>query len=192
MFDELKKISRASEASSAFNSQRGRSMPVAVLLVFVVLLSAGSGIYAGASFFAQQAPVVTITTTIYTTTTSWTTSIIWSTVTQVVQGVLTTIEYTTSTSTIFATATTTTASTLTLYTVTVIVNDSYGSPVYGAYVYLDGVLKGTTDISGKLVIADVTSGSHTLTVTKAGFVNASQVVTVAGDTSITITLRSRW
>jgi hypothetical protein len=71
-----------------------------MLLILVVLLSAGSGLYAGASFFPQQAPNVTTTTTIYTTTTSWTTSTIWSTVTSVVQGVLTTIEYTTSTSTV--------------------------------------------------------------------------------------------
>jgi preprotein translocase subunit SecG len=86
---------------------KGRSIPVAVLLISVVLLSTGSGIYAGASFFAQQAPNVTITTTIYTTTTWWTTSTIWSTVTQVVKGVLTTVQYTTSTSTITITGTTT-------------------------------------------------------------------------------------
>ena len=92
MFEELKKISTA-----AF---RGRSIPVAILLILVVLLSAGSGLYAGASFFAQQAPNVTVTTTIFTTTTSWTTSTIWSTVTSVIQGVWTTVEYTTSTSTV--------------------------------------------------------------------------------------------
>jgi hypothetical protein len=74
-----------------------------MLLILVVLVSAGSGVYAGASFFAQQAPGVTVTTTIYTTTTSWTTSTIWSTVTAVVQGVLTTIEYTTSTNTVTVT-----------------------------------------------------------------------------------------
>jgi preprotein translocase subunit SecG len=68
VFEELKKISTA-----AF---RGRSIPVAMLLILVVLLSAGSGLYAGASFFPQQAPNVTITTTIFTTTTSWTTSTI--------------------------------------------------------------------------------------------------------------------
>jgi len=77
-----------------------RSIPVAVLLVLVVLLSASSGLYAGASFFAQQAQNVTVTTTILTTTTSWTTSTIWSTVTAVVLGVWTTVQYTTSTSTI--------------------------------------------------------------------------------------------
>jgi hypothetical protein len=77
---------------------------MAVLLVLVVLLSLGSGLYAGASFFPQQAPNVTVTTTIFTTTTSWTTSTIWSTVTSVVYGVWTTIQYTTSTSTVTLTA----------------------------------------------------------------------------------------
>jgi preprotein translocase subunit SecG len=99
--NRLKKNSH--EASPLLNDRRGRAIPVAVLLIFVVLLSMGSGIYASASFFAQQAPNVTVTTTIYTTTTSWTTSTIWSTVTQVVQGVLTTIDYTTSTSTVTVT-----------------------------------------------------------------------------------------
>jgi hypothetical protein len=74
---------------------------VAVLLIFVVLLSIGSGFYASASYFAQQAPTdVTVTTIVYTTTTSWTTSTIWSTVTSVVYGVWTTVQYTTSTSTV--------------------------------------------------------------------------------------------
>jgi hypothetical protein len=91
----LKKSSKAGD--SVF---KGRSIPVAVLLVFVVLLSAGSAFYAGASFFPQQAPNVTITTTIFTTTTSWTTSTIWSTVTSVVEGIWTTVQYTTSTSTV--------------------------------------------------------------------------------------------
>lgn len=94
----MKKSSRAD--GSAFDNRRSRSVLMAVLLVLVVLLSLGSGLYAGASFFPQQAPNVTITTTIYTTTTSWMTSTVWSTITQVVLGVLTTIEYTTSTSTV--------------------------------------------------------------------------------------------
>ena len=87
----------------ARDNRRSRSVLVAVLLILVVLLSAGSGLYAGA-FFAQQAPNVTITTTIFTTTTSWTTSTIWSTVTAVVQGVLTVVTYTTSTSTVTVTS----------------------------------------------------------------------------------------
>jgi preprotein translocase subunit SecG len=99
VFENLKKISRA--VGSVF---KGRSIPVAVLLIVVVLLSAGSGIYAGASFFAQQANV-TITTTIYTTTIIWTTSTIWFTVTSTVLGVLTTVTYTTITSTTTMTGT---------------------------------------------------------------------------------------
>jgi len=98
----LKKSSRAD--GSASHNRRRRSVLVAVLLIFVALLSVGSGLYAGTSFFPQQAPNVTITTTILTTTTQWTTSTIWSTLTAVVQGVLTTVQYTTSTSTVTVTA----------------------------------------------------------------------------------------
>ena len=76
-----------------------------MLLILVVLISAASGTYVGASFFPQQAPNVTVTTTIYTTTTSWTTSTIWSTMTSVVYGVWTTVQYTTSTSTVTVTDT---------------------------------------------------------------------------------------
>jgi hypothetical protein len=94
--EELKNFSRA--------ILKRRAIPVTVLLILTILLSVGSGLYAGASFFAQQAPNVTITTTIFTTTTSWTTSTIWSTVTEVVQGILTTVEYTTSTSTVTLTS----------------------------------------------------------------------------------------
>jgi preprotein translocase subunit SecG len=104
VFEQLKKENKPSEANSSPKAQ-SRSIPVAVLLLFVVLLSAGSGIYAGASFFAQQASHVTVTTTIYTTTTSWTTSTVWSTVTSTVLGILTTVTYTTSTSTVTVTGT---------------------------------------------------------------------------------------
>jgi preprotein translocase subunit SecG len=98
VFEKLKKNSKANDSPVKW-----RSISVAALLVLVVLLSASTGIYAGASFFAQQAPNVTITTTTFTTTTSWTTSTIWSTVTSVVQGVWTTVQYTTSTSTVTVT-----------------------------------------------------------------------------------------
>ena len=84
MFHELKKNTRHGDLG--LGDKRARSAPVAALLIFAVLLSAASGIYAGASFFPQQASNVTITTTIYTTTTSWTTSTIWSTLTTVVPG----------------------------------------------------------------------------------------------------------
>jgi hypothetical protein len=106
VFEQLKKCSRSNETSTRLNDRRARSVPVAALLVFAVLLSASSGVYAGASFFPQQSPNVTVTTTVYSTATSWTTLIIWSTVTQVVQGVLTTATYTTSTSTVTVTAST--------------------------------------------------------------------------------------
>jgi hypothetical protein len=108
VFEQLKKDSGRKEAGSGLSGHRVRSIPVAMLLILVVLVSAGSGVYAGASYFAQQAPGVTVTTTLFTTTTSWTTSTIWSTVTEVVQGILTNIEYTTSTSTVTVTGSTST------------------------------------------------------------------------------------
>ena len=181
----MKKNNGSNKASSAVNAHRHGSIPVAVLLIFVVLLSS-SGAYAGASFLAQQAPNVTVTTTIYTTTTLWTSSTIWSTMTETVEGVLTTIEYTTSTSTI-----TVTSSSSALFTLTVNVRSS-SSPVYGASVNLDGILKGTTNSQGRLIISGVTAGSHTVTVTKTGFRTASQAVYVAADTSTTITLTSKY
>jgi hypothetical protein len=88
---------------SPLDSRQFHSVLAAVLLVSVVLLSAGSGVYASASFFPQQMPNVTITTTTFTTTTSWTTSTIWSTVTSMVYGVWTKVQYTTSTSTVTVT-----------------------------------------------------------------------------------------
>ena len=63
VFEQLKKCSRPHDASYRLNARRGRSVPVAVLLVLAVLLSATSGVYAGASFLAQQTPNVTVTTT---------------------------------------------------------------------------------------------------------------------------------
>jgi len=92
----LKNISRA--------TLKRRAIPVTMLLILTILLSVGSGLYAGASFFAQEAPNVTVTTTFFTTTTSWTTSTIWSTVTSVVEGIWTTVQYTTSTSTVTITS----------------------------------------------------------------------------------------
>lgn len=94
----MKENSKA--GNSAFNA---RSIPLAILLIIVVLLSGVSG-FVGASFFTQQVP--NVTTTIYTTTTSWTTSTVWSTVTSVVYGVWTTVQYTTSTSTVTVTSAT--------------------------------------------------------------------------------------
>lgn len=77
-----------------------------MLLLLVVVLSAGSGLYVGASFFAPQD--VTTTSTVFTTTTILSTSTILSTVTQSIQGILTIIEYTSSTSTTTVTGATTT------------------------------------------------------------------------------------
>ena len=94
----MKNISRA--------TLKRRAIPVTMLLILTILLSVGSGLYAGASFFAQEAPNVTVTTTFFTTTTSWTTSTIWSTVTSVVEGIWTTVQYTTSTSTVTVTGST--------------------------------------------------------------------------------------
>jgi hypothetical protein len=103
----LNKSSRPDEVGS--NSNRHWSRLISgVVVTLVALLSAVSGGYAGASFFAPHD--VTVTTTIYTTTTSWTTSTIWSTLTSVVQGILTTVVYTTSTSTVTVTASTSTSS----------------------------------------------------------------------------------
>jgi len=96
VFNDFMKSTKQGDSTS-----RRHSIRVAALLILTVLLSAGSGLYAGASFFPQQAS--TVTTTIFTTTTSWTTSTIWSIVTQTVQGVLTTVQYTTSTSTVTVT-----------------------------------------------------------------------------------------
>jgi hypothetical protein len=120
VFEEFMKISKAGDSDFG-----RRSIRVAILLILVVFLSAGSGLYAGASFFPQQAPSATVTTTIFTTTTSWTTSTIWSTVTSVVQGVLTTIQYTTSTSTVTVTGAATT-------TYTAYAGGSTGSGVAGS------------------------------------------------------------
>jgi hypothetical protein len=91
VFEKLKRMTRS------------RSVLLGALMVFVALVSLGSGIYAGASFFAPLANI-TVTTTIFTTTTSWVTSTVWSSVTETVEGVLTTIQYTSSTSTVTVTS----------------------------------------------------------------------------------------
>jgi hypothetical protein len=183
----LKKNSGPNEAGSVLNDRRGRAIPVAALLIFVVLLSMGSGIYASASFFAQQAPNVIVTTTIYTTTTSWTTSTIWSTVTQTVQGVLTTVVYTTSTSTISVTASMTSTPIGTAITLTQVwgragnllvsgsLKDANGNGLQGlpVKVYVDGWYQTsvTTSSGGSFTynsVGPTSSGTHTVTVTFDG------------------------
>jgi hypothetical protein len=62
-----------------------------------MLSAAGAGAYVGASIDLQQIQTITTTTI---TTVLMTTSTIWSTATETVLGVLTTIQYTTSTSTV--------------------------------------------------------------------------------------------
>ena len=42
----------------------------------------------------------------------------------------------------------------------------------GASVYIDGVLKGTTDASGELNIADISVGTHNVKITKIGYVDS--------------------
>jgi hypothetical protein len=170
-----------------------------MLLILVVLISAGSGVYAGASFFAQQGANVTVTTTIYTTTTSWTTSTIWSTVTEIVQGILTTVEYTTSTSTITMTQPPITPTTIAItqltatkgilsrITVTVkgSLTDTYGNPLGGmpVRILLDGTYVATsaTDLSGLFSYSwRGPAGYHTVTVVFDG--NASYASSQASAT----------
>ena len=157
-------------AVSSLNGRGSRAIPISILLLLTVLASAGSGIYAGASFFPQQASDLTVTTTIYTTTTSWTTSTVWSTVTSVVQGVLTTVVYTTSTSTRTVTAGTSTSSSASTTSVrtgtTIIITQLMGRL---GFVSISGVLsdntgRGLAGMSVRIVIdgtsvATVTTGS---------------------------------
>jgi hypothetical protein len=167
-----------------------RSILVAELLILVALLSAGSGIYAGASFFAQQAPNVTITTTIYTTTTSLTTSTIWSTTTAVVQGILTTVAYTTSTSTITVTASTsssTTATTSTSIGTTVTITQLTGS---SGKVTVKGYLKDAkgNGLSGLQVRITVDAGytGRVTTTTGGAFSYAGSAPTSTGSHVVTV------
>ncbi len=60
-------------------------------------------------------------------------------------------------------------------TITVSVKDYVTSEdLEGVSVYLDGVLKGTTDANGDLEIADVTVGIHAVTLTKALYVDSDE------------------
>ncbi len=81
-----------------------RSISIAALLMFVAFLSLGSGVYGRTSFFAPLANI-TVTTTIFTT--AFVTTTVLSTVTQTVPGILTTIQYVSSTSTVTVTGGTT-------------------------------------------------------------------------------------
>ena len=182
MFEQLKKSNR-----------QARSIPIAVLLIFAVLLSAASGIYAGASFFPQQAPNLTITTTIYTTTTSWTISTISSTVTSVVYGVWTTVQYTTSTSTVTVTQpSSTTASTFSI-TATVNLRSGFTTRTIAATVSQGSKVVATQSHSWytgsyAFVFGGLPAGTYTVTMTAPMTVPQSQTVTVPPNAQLTFTI----
>jgi len=46
--------------------------------------------------------------------------------------------------------------------------------VEGASVYLDGSLQGTTDEDGEITLEDVAIGTHTLKITKTGYVDSDE------------------
>lgn len=162
---KLERSNKRTEAGSNLNNRSGHAIPISALLLLVVLVSAGSGVYAGASFFPLQSPA-TVTTTIYTTTTSWTTSTLWSTVTEVVQGVLTTVEYTTSTSTVTVTAgtstsasTSTSAKTGTRIVITQMIGRMGSVSISGALSDVTG--KGLASMSLKILIDGAIVGTAT-------------------------------
>ncbi|MCP8313683.1 MAG: PEGA domain-containing protein [archaeon] len=74
------------------------------------------------------------------------------------------------------------------YTITVYVKDSAGKLVSYAYVYLDGVIKGTTDYTGKRIISNVAQGQHTIKVKKFGYSDYSTSIDVVSDMTLTIYL----
>jgi len=78
------------------------------------------------------------------------------------------------------------------FSLTVVVKDlKTGSAVAGASVYLDGSYKGTTDSNGRLVISNVSEGSHIVRASKSGYYDKSQTVAVSSNTSVTISLTRR-
>lgn len=78
------------------------------------------------------------------------------------------------------------------YSVTALVKDSStGRSVSYANVYLDGAYIGTTDSSGKLFLQAVTPGSHTLTVTKTRYYDASASINVTSNVTVTVRLKRK-
>jgi hypothetical protein len=75
-------------------------------------------------------------------------------------------------------------------TVTIMVKDSAtAKAVSYADVYLDGVKVGTTDYYyGRLIIRNVTPGTHTFTIKKIGYADNSTTTNIASDTTLTITI----
>ena len=58
-------------------------------------------------------------------------------------------------------------------TITINITDYVSeADVEGASVYLDDALQGTTDSNGEIDIEDVTVGTHTLKITKTGYVDS--------------------
>ncbi|MEM3684974.1 MAG: ABC transporter substrate-binding protein [Conexivisphaerales archaeon] len=66
-----------------------------------------------------------------------------------------------------------------------VVNSS-GQPVAGAIVSVAGHTA-TTDASGHFLIANVTAGTYTLTITATGYASSSQTITVSSGQSVSIT-----
>jgi hypothetical protein len=79
------------------------------------------------------------------------------------------------------------------YTVTMLVTDSRGNTISDANVYMDGVLQGATNATGKLVITGRPFGTHTVRVTNANYRNMTATISVAADltTAITMTTNPR-
>jgi hypothetical protein len=63
-----------------------------------------------------------------------------------------------------------------------------GRAIEGAQIFLDGILKGTTNILGSLTITGVTPGTHTVRASKAGYNDAVNTFLVTRSTSVLITL----
>jgi len=60
-------------------------------------------------------------------------------------------------------------------TITINITDYVSeADVAGASVYLDGTLQGTTDANGEIDLSDVAIGTHTLKVTKTGYVDSDE------------------
>jgi len=60
-------------------------------------------------------------------------------------------------------------------TITINITDYVSADdVEGASVYLDGTLQGTTDSDGEIDLEDVAIGTHTLKITKTGYVDSDE------------------
>ena len=185
VFKQLKKCNSPDNASYGLNGHRTRSTIVAVLLVFAVLLSASSGVYAGGSFFPQD---VTVTTTLYSTTTIWTISTIWSTTTLTTYGVWTTVVNTTSTSTVTVTSTssssTSSTSVGTSVTITSVVVSSGRVTVRGYLKDANG--NGLAGLSVKITV-DGGYASFPVTASDGSFYSSGAGPTSAGTHVVTVT-----